>query len=109
MKISEIAALAVNKFDRQDVLRDFMVSARNHRVKTKHIQSCTTIFNILEGGKHTSRSIKSTICSPYALKMSAQVISAVLHRALLGFLTDFTIRGTRGSLEFDTFNIRDVV
>jgi hypothetical protein len=32
--------------------------------------------------------------------MSAQVIRAVLHRALLGFLTDFTIRGTRGSLEF---------
>jgi hypothetical protein len=35
--------------------------------------------------------------------MSAHVIRAVLQTALLGFFTDFTIRGTRGSLRLKEF------
>lgn len=40
--------------------------------------------------KLTSGSIKSTTLSQYALKMSAEVMIAVLHTALLGLFKDFT-------------------
>lgn len=49
----------------------------------------------------TRGSNESVMRSPYALKMSAQVMMAVLHTALLGFFRAFTIREIALSLVYN--------
>ena len=46
----------------------------------------------------TRESNRSVISLLYALKMSADVMHAVLHTALLGFFSDFTTSGITFSL-----------
>lgn len=54
--------------------------------------------SIIRLKKTTRESNRSVIWLLYALKMSADVMHAVLHTALLGFFSDFTTSGTTFSL-----------
>lgn len=72
---------------------------KRYQNKVKFHQRTYTVKESKKKTKRVTReSNRSVIWSLYALKMSADVMQAVLHTALLGFFSDFTTSGTTFSL-----------